>query len=313
MGSNKKVEEALAHIREAEKSLKTGLLKWKPDYDIAADEYNAAATCYKAARQFAQSRDCLLKAAENYKICRSFFSAAKCVEHAALASKEIGDIDSIASLSERAAGLYRNHGVPDTAALALDKGAKMIEGQNVEKALHLYKYAVEIVMTEDRPRQAAEYQCKVSRHLIKLQRYDEAVDSIRQELSFYQQGENTGAMGRLSVGLVLVQLARGDTIAAEKAFREWGGCAEFEEVQTVNSLIQGFDEQDGDMVLKALNSAFIKHMDVEYAKLAKIIPVPKTSEEQKKSKAESSYSHDANESAQQTPEGKHDDEELDLC
>ncbi|KAB7507415.1 Gamma-soluble NSF attachment protein [Armadillidium nasatum] len=230
MGSNKKVEEALAHIREAEKSLKTGLLKWKPDYDIAADEYNAAATCYKAARQFAQYRDCLLKAAENYKICRSFFSAAKCVEHAALASKEIGDIDSIASLSERAAGLYRNHGVPDTAALALDKGAKMIEGQNVEKAIHLYKYAVEIVM-----------------------------------------------------------------------------------VQTVNSLIQGFDEQDGDMVLKALNSAFIKHMDVEYAKLAKIIPIPKTSEEQKKSKEESSYSHDANESAQQTSEGKHDDEELDLC
>lgn len=68
------------------------------------------------------------------------------MEHAALASKELGELDKIASLSERAAGLYRNQGVPDTAAIALDKGAKMIESQEPEKALHLYKYAIEIVM-----------------------------------------------------------------------------------------------------------------------------------------------------------------------
>lgn len=40
-------------------------------------------------------------------------------------------------------------------------------------------------------------------------------------------------------------------------------------------LIQAFDEEDGDMALKALNSPFIKHMDIEYSKLARSLPVPK--------------------------------------
>lgn len=45
------------------------------------------------------------------------------------------------------------------------------------------------------------------------------------------------AIGRLAVALVLVQLARGDTVAAEKAFKEWGNCCEAPEVtRAIHSL-----------------------------------------------------------------------------
>ncbi|XP_042230090.1 gamma-soluble NSF attachment protein-like [Homarus americanus] len=322
MASTKKIEEALAHIREAEKSLKTSLLKWKPDYDIAADEYNAAATCYKTARQFTQCRECLLKAVENYKLNRSFFSAGKCLEQAALISKELGDKDSIFKLSERAACMYQEHGVPDTAALTLEKGAKMIEGHLPEKALHLYEHAVDIVMAEDRPRQAAEYQSRVSRLNVKLQKFDEATDAIRREICFHQAGENGPAIGRMTVALVLVQLARGDSVAAEKAFREWGSYCEQEEVQTVEMLIQAFDEEDGDMALKALSSSFIKHMDIEYAKLARSLPVPKCNQETKKPGVTDTYPPYTSSSAADVDSVSKEmggasisqgDDELDLC
>jgi hypothetical protein len=46
----------------------------------------------------------------------------------------------------------------------------------------------------------------------------------------HQQSENIAAIGRLAVALVLVQLARGDTVAAEKAFKEWGNCCDPSEV-----------------------------------------------------------------------------------
>ncbi|KAK8737100.1 hypothetical protein OTU49_004801, partial [Cherax quadricarinatus] len=118
------------------KDLKTSLLKWKPDYDLAADEYSAAATCYKTAKQYTQCRECLLKATENYKFNRSFFSAGKCLEQAALISKELGDMESIFKLAERSACMYQEHGIPDTAALTLDKTAKIIENHLPEKALH---------------------------------------------------------------------------------------------------------------------------------------------------------------------------------
>ncbi|KAK4320585.1 hypothetical protein Pmani_008589 [Petrolisthes manimaculis] len=280
--STKKIEEALAHIREAEKSLKTSLLKWKPDYDFAADEYNAAATCYKTAKQYTQCRECLMKAVENYKLNRSFFSAGKCLEQAGLISKELGDMESIYKFCERAACMYQEHGIPDTAALSLDKGAKMIDLHLPEKALLMYEHAVDIVMTEDRPRQAAEYQSKVSRINVKLQKYDAATDAIRREISYHQAGENNPAIGRLTVALVLVQLARGDTVAAEKAFREWGSYCENEEVQTLEMLIQAYDEEDGDMAQRALHHPFIRHMDVEYSKLARSLPVPKCSQDTKK-------------------------------
>lgn len=39
--------------------------------------------------------------------------------------------------------------------------------------------------------------------------------------------------------------------------------------------MQGFDEEDPDMAARALNSSFIKHMDIEYAKLARSLPLPK--------------------------------------
>lgn len=42
-------------------------------------------------------------------------------------------------------------------------------------------------------------------------------------------------------------------------------------------LIQAYDEEDPEMAKSALNSPFIKHMDVEYAKLARDIPLPECS------------------------------------
>ena len=68
------------------------------------------------------------------------------------------------------------------------------------------------------------------------------------------------------MALVLVQLGREDYVAAEKAFKEWGNCCEVEEVQTLEDLLRGYDEEDPEVARQALNSPFIKHMDIEYAK-----------------------------------------------
>jgi len=39
-------------------------------------------------------------------------------------------------------------------------------------------------------------------------------------------------------------------------------------------LLQAFDEEDPQAARQALNSPFIKHMDVEYARLARDLPLP---------------------------------------
>jgi len=76
---------------------------------------------------------------------------------------------------------------------------------------------------------------KVARLLVKLKMYDEAADAIRREIGMYQDVQLWQSLGRLTVALVLVQLARGDQVAAEKAFKEWGNYCEAPEVRKKNN------------------------------------------------------------------------------
>ncbi|XP_066585859.1 gamma-soluble NSF attachment protein-like [Prorops nasuta] len=269
-----KLEEANAHIRQAEKSLKTTLLKWRPDFEVAADEYTHAATCFRIVKSFQQCKDCLMKAADCYKQNRSWFHAAKNIEQALLICKEMGNFSEVPKLAHSACSLYQQHGSPESGATVLDKAGKMIESTQPEPALELFKRAADIMMGEDSPRQAAEYMSKVARLLVKLQMYDQATDAIRREIGMHQQIDHVPSVGRLAVALVLVQLARGDQVAAEKAFKEWGNYCEAAEVQTLDTLLQAYDNEDAETARTALNSSFIKHMDVEYAKLARSLPLP---------------------------------------
>ncbi|CAD7078536.1 unnamed protein product [Hermetia illucens] len=277
MISTKKIEEGQELIRQAEKSLKTSLLKWRPDYEVAADEYQKAATCFRLAKSYDQCKDCFHKAADCHKQARSWFHAAKCYEQIILILKETNNLTQVEEFANRACHLYQQHGSPESAASALDKAAKVLEANSPEAALRLYQHAIEVVMNEDSTRQAAEYASKISRLMVKLGMYDQAADALRREIGLNQQTESYGAIGRLAVVLVLVQLARGDNVAAEKAFKEWGNCCDVQEVQTLEMLLQAFDDEDPDAAKQALASPFIRSMDVEYSRLARDLPLPKAS------------------------------------
>lgn len=147
--------------------------------------------------------------------------------------------------------------------------------------------------------------------------FDQAADAIRREIGFHQQNESIGPIGRLAVALVLVQLAREDYVAAEKAFKEWGNCCDVQEVQTLESLLQAYDDEDADLARRALSSPFIKHMDIEYARLARDLKLPKGMSAPKASvnpNAAASYvSPNSGESSSQPQNDDDEDGGLGLC
>lgn len=109
-------------------------------------------------------------------------------------------------------------------------------------------------------RQAAEHLSKISRLQVRIQRYvwnifecnicewfqcdlcccryGEAADTIRLEIGIHQENGNGAAIGRLTVALVLIQLVREDSVAAEKAFKEWGNYCDGQEAVTLEVLLQ---------------------------------------------------------------------------
>ncbi|KAG8178317.1 hypothetical protein JTE90_026287 [Oedothorax gibbosus] len=295
MASERKIVEGNECIQNAEKYLKTSFMKWKPDYDSAALEYSKAATCFKTAKVLGQCKDCLLKAADCYSKNNSFFSAAKNYEQAAFVYKDMGDLSSTKQMIERACQLFREHGTPDTAALCLEKGAKMIETKQPEVALDLYIKAMDVVMIEDRPTQASEHAGKASRILLKLKRYDDAAEMVKKEMQFHLATENTRAVGRLVVGLVLIHLMREDYVAADKAFKEGYNYCERDECNTLMDLLEGYDQGDGEQLNRALNSPFIKHMDVEFARLARCLEVAVDTNKDKKGAAKGGNDDDDDE------------------
>lgn len=46
------------------------------------------------------------------------------------------------------------------------------------------------------------------------------------------------------------------------------------EILLLTKFVQAYDDEDKDTAKRALASPFIRHMDVEYARLARVIPLP---------------------------------------
>ncbi|CAM5110228.1 unnamed protein product [Natator depressus] len=272
-----KINEALEHIAKAEKYLKTGFLKWKPDYDSAATEYGKAGVAFKNAKQFEQAKDAYLREAEAHANNRALFHAAKAYEQAGMMLKEMQKLPEAVQLIEKASTMYLENGTPDTAAIALERAGKLIESMNPDKAVQLYQQTASVFENEERLRQAVELLGKASRLLVRGRRLDEAALSIQKEKNIYKEVENYPTCYKKTIAQVLVHLHRHDYVAAERCVRESYSIPGFngsEDCAALEQLLEGYDNQDQDQVSNVCNSPLFKYMDNDYAKLALSLAVP---------------------------------------
>ncbi|XP_033295308.1 gamma-soluble NSF attachment protein isoform X2 [Orcinus orca] len=279
-----KINEGLEHLAKAEKCLKTGFLKWKPDYDSAASEYGKAAVAFKNAKQFEQAKDACLREAVAHENNRALFHAAKkllfphlikissenlyslcrAYEQAGMMLKEMQKLPEAVQLIEKASMMYLENGTPDTAAMALERAGKLIENVDPEKAVQLYQQTANVFENEERLRQAVELLGKASRLLVRGRRFDEAALSIQKEKNIYKEIENYPTCYKKTIAQVLVHLHRNDYVAAERCVRESYSIPGFngsEDCTALEQLLEGYDQQDQDQVAEVCNSPLFKYMD----------------------------------------------------
>uniref|UniRef100_A0A8C8CQE6 Gamma-soluble NSF attachment protein n=1 Tax=Oncorhynchus tshawytscha TaxID=74940 RepID=A0A8C8CQE6_ONCTS len=266
-----KINEAHDHIAKAEKYLRTSFMKWKPDYDSAASEYSKAAVAFKNAKMLEEAKEAYLQEAEAHTNNKTYpFNT--CVS-----LQDMQRIPEAIQYIERASMMYVENGTPDTAALALDRAGKLIESQDLAKAVDLYQKAASVFENEDRLRQAVEMLGKSSRLLVRQHKLDEAAVSIQKEKNMYKEIENYPTCFKKTSAQVLVHLHRNDFVAADKCVREsysLPGFSGSEDCIALEQLLQGYDEQDEDQVHRVCNSPLFKYMDNDYAKLSVSLRVP---------------------------------------
>ncbi|NWX46504.1 SNAG protein, partial [Steatornis caripensis] len=265
--------------------LKTGFLKWKPDYDSAATEYGKAAVAFKNAKQFDQAREACLREAEAHENnkayllidCYSFFQETDYNLPLTVALQEMQRLPEAVQLIEKASMMYLENGTPDTAAIALERAGKLIENVSPEKAVQLYQQAASVFENEERLRQALEMLGKASRLLVRGRRLDEAALSLQKEKSIYKEIENYPTCYKKTIAQVLVHLHRNDYVAAERCVRESYSIPGFngsEDCAALEQLLEGYDQQDQDQVSEVCNLPLFKYMDNDYAKLGLTLVVP---------------------------------------
>uniref|UniRef100_A0A672G6Y6 Gamma-soluble NSF attachment protein n=1 Tax=Salarias fasciatus TaxID=181472 RepID=A0A672G6Y6_SALFA len=277
-----KINEAHEHIAKAEKCLKTSLTKWKPDFDSAASEYAKAGESRPVRGRGdlweSLSSDLLLAV---FQLCAGLTAGFVLLQEQKKMPEAIQYI-------EKACMMYMENGTPDTAAMALDRAGKLIEPINLEKAVDLYQKAAGVFENEDRLRQAVELLGKASRLLVRLKRLDEAAVALQKEKNMYKEIENFPMCFKKTTAQVLVHLHRGDYVAADKCVREsysLPGYSGSEDCVAMETLLQGYDEQDEDQVYRVCNSPLLKYMDNDYAKLAISLRVPGGGGKKKKAAA----------------------------
>ncbi|TRY89141.1 hypothetical protein DNTS_018070 [Danionella cerebrum] len=258
-----KMSEANEHLAKAEKHLKTGFMKWKPDYDSAAAEYAKAAIAFKNAKQLERAKEAYLQEAEAHSSNRSAF------EQAGMILKDLQRLPEAVELIERASRMYLENGTPDTAAMALDRAGKMIEVVDLSRAVQLYQQAAAVFENEERLRQAVELIGKASRLLVRRG----CIISAEGEEHVYGNRK----LPDKTIAQVLVHLRRGDFVAAQKCVSESCGIPGFngsEDYAALERLLAGFDQQDQDEVTQVCSSPLLRFMDNDYAKLALSLKVP---------------------------------------
>ena len=279
--ANKKIQEGLGLIQEAEKHLKTSFFKWSPDYDSAADKYQKAAICFKVARSYDRAKEAYIKTAECHEKNGQLFHAGKALTEAANLSCEAKNYKETIQFMERACQLYREHGTPDTACINLVTIAKKIEIAEPLSAMELFEKAADIAENDEKIREAASHLNNASRLLAKTKKFPQAISIMKRQIELYEKVENHGMIFNLVLCVVLVHLTEGDTIAAEnmyhKAF-EYPGFGASDAAEAIERILEAYKSGDNDGLKAVTSKAIITCQDVEYARLGKMLVAPKGGE-----------------------------------
>lgn len=283
------LEEAQKLIADGEKYLKTGLFKWRADYDSAAPCFHKAAQTHKNLKKLEKARELFLLAADCHYRNQARFHAAKSYEEAGLVSRDLNKMDDFCAHFDHASDLYMEEGTPDTAAMCLIRAGKTLEQKNglekwaltmFEKAADIYKREAE----EGRTRTAAEVVGRISRLLVKMGEFERAVTSIEEERKLYGQceGGDHGASGRLVCCQTLIYLQMHDQVRAEKCVTD--ACAAIEGFgqseghHALRELIHAYESRDQAQFSAVVRQPLFRHMDACYARLTRTLKVPGYSE-----------------------------------
>ena len=103
--------------------------------------------------------------------------------------------------------------------------------QDPKAAAALWEKATDTLICEDRTKEAGEHLAKAARLHVKAGDLEAALPRLDRSVALMHEAGKAWTAGRTVVAMVLVHLALGDAVAANKAFQKWGGYCDSDQVR----------------------------------------------------------------------------------
>eukprot|EP00052_Salpingoeca_macrocollata_P034268 m.11017 g.11017 ORF g.11017 m.11017 type:complete len:370 (-) comp6226_c0_seq1:29-1138(-) len=267
-------------LQEAEKSVKTSMFKWKPDWEIAGDLYDKAALAFRTAKELQRSKETYIKAANAHKQYKALHHAGRSMEQASAVAKDQKMMDESVQLIREACLFFQEHGSTDQAAVTLEKAGALAESAgNTQAAVECYLDAVSMRDMENRDRMKKIPLTKAMKLLAKTEQFEKCLDLLGQLMDLYQSLSLMNQFGLCMLGGVVVNLKMGDYVGADRFYQDsigkYPAVATDESSLVANELLSAWDEMDDQRLAACLAKQHISFMENELAKLAKSLTLDK--------------------------------------
>ncbi|CAJ0769601.1 19407_t:CDS:2, partial [Entrophospora sp. SA101] len=271
-----KIREAIKFLSEGDKATEKNWFK-KPEWDIAGQRYEKAASSFKAARSYEQAIQAYQKASDALFKSDSLYMSAKAMESSAnLASQQLKQPERAAEMYKKASDLYLAHMVPDRAGEMLEKGARALEPVNVDGAIEMYMAACTLFETEERGRFAIDTFKRTIAIMIRNKRFELATEILHRLNAIYTDSNNQQGINKTCLSIIILLLATEDEVEAKKQFQLFclNAFVQSEESAIASFLLDAFEQGDQELLEQAVRRQVVTFLDNEVVRLARSLQVP---------------------------------------
>jgi len=262
-------------MSQGDKCVTKSFWRWSEDWEGASVAYEKAATAYKNAKQQEKCKIAYTKAADAQSRVNMLHSAGKNYENAADMAVSLKQSDEAVKLYQNAADMFGDNGNGERSGDSLAKAATALETVNPDAALKLYLQTVDHYESEENGiRKAADTIRKAINLALLHNNLDESLNLLKKQCELLEQSKQKNDLFKAYLSVLIVHLARNDSVAAGKAYDSYlstEGFTQSKECLVGGQLLDAIDNGSEEAIKGCLNQQVWSFLPNQVNKLARTI------------------------------------------
>ena len=286
-------KQATKLMKSGESSLKTGIFKWKPNYDEALMKFMEASSLFENCQDYVNALKCYEKLALCYEKTEELSGAAEAYEKMGMIYlKYQKDPKRALDLFNKSSSMYKINGNELKAQEILKRlGRRCFEIDFEDLGAEIYKEIINDLFDDISYGTGAEIIPVYQDYLIKKEKYAEAISIYERHIKYLTSVKKYNhIVARCWLGIISIHIVLGEYYIADEKLSVFSGTINSvktcDEYSAALSLIDAIQRGDNDGYIKILRRPIFTQIEMELVKKLKKFKVPNPEETKKVQKSD---------------------------